>query len=954
MGFALRNWSKRLTSLTIASVFAFGILAAAAPVFLTQKAEALAASTVYKGLADSQPAAYPSLGYAATSTKEFGDKISLSQAGTKLSSVVISLTSWACQTGGWTTNDCYTAEGATFSHPITVNLYNVATDGTVGTLLATKTQNVDALYRPSADTTNCSGGKWFNVSDSTCYNGIAFDTAFDFSSQHVTLPSNVIATIAYNTSSYGTSPLGVTGPYDSLNVSLPGSGPTIGTDLNTDEMFWDTTYPGYTGELVADSGWSPYHLAMNITSTPANTAPSIAFNSPTPADNSYVKGTVTGNVTATDDYGMGSYYLRFWKDSFESGIANLLNSCYLAPGAYLLGTTETASCSFDTTSLPNGTKIVFSAQFLDGDIAWGLAKRTFTVDNTNPEITIKTGTGVNDGTTGTNPYSQISFKLHDNLALKEVVLNGNTYSRGGTWNDLNWLNITKSQLIEGSNTIIVRDQAGNQSQIVFDYDKTSPVAPVLKTASPYIANGATKTLEWFPSTSGDIAYYEYAEYNGTAPLSPTTTPSWLKQVSGTTTTDTAWGSDVTIYWRVRAVDFAGNKSAWSETRQIITDRTAPTGTADLPQLVRGSINITQTVNDTNPASGKLRIWKLDSGGNLDNTKFFAIGNLPVNGSNQVSYFLNSLSNLYGDGNYVAKFTSTDIAGNATVLQINFTVDNTGPTITVKPESIGSGSTWSNVSFQLFDANQVDKLTLNGVEKDLTDNNWSDLNGVTVGQFGAIEGLNTLVVYDVAGNSTTLVFTIDTTAPVLTPGDAIQNSDGSLTTNITIDDASGVTYQWVGEATNPESDSSVISDPTILNPTFSATAVGVYTYHLIATDLAGNTDSTIEFSFEILAPVVPETPQTPAPAPTAPAPTNVRTTNTGVLGASTNTPNTSSDSTDQTNTQSESVLGDSTDNTDKTNDSKGSLAWYWWLLIAIGAIFLGWLLAFWRSRGDDEK
>jgi len=113
-----------------------------------------------------------------------------------------------------------------------------------------------------------------------------------------------------------------------------------------------------------------------------------------------------------------------------------------------------------------------------------------------------------------------------------------------------------------------------------------------------------------------------------------------------------------------------------------------------------------------------------------------------------------------EGLYGFKANAKDDSGNTsnTVSQ-SFIVDKTGPTITVKPTSIGGAGVYSNVSFGLFDEYKVDKLTLNGVPKDLSDNKWSDLNFVKDGAFGGVEGTNTLVVYDVAGNSTTLVFTL---------------------------------------------------------------------------------------------------------------------------------------------------------------------------------------------------
>ncbi len=99
-------------------------------------------------------------------------------------------------------------------------------------------------------------------------------------------------------------------------------------------------------------------------------------------------------------------------------------------------------------------------------------------------------------------------------------------------------------------------------------------------------------------------------------------------------------------------------------------------------------------------------------------------------------------------------------------------DDTAPTITVKEGSAGGPTEFTEVSFALFDAGDIDKLTLNGVEKDLTNNPYSDLNFVTPGQFGAVLGTNTLVVFDATGNSTTFIFTLieETTENPEGPGD----------------------------------------------------------------------------------------------------------------------------------------------------------------------------------------
>lgn len=92
-----------------------------------------------------------------------------------------------------------------------------------------------------------------------------------------------------------------------------------------------------------------------------------------------------------------------------------------------------------------------------------------------------------------------------------------------------------------------------------------------------------------------------------------------------------------------------------------------------------------------------------------------------------------------------------------------TIDTTPPTATIKDGAsytVKTGETYDLISFKLHDAGKIDKIVLNGKAKDLTDNVWSDVNFLTPPTFGAVEGENTLVVFDVAGNTRTYTFTLN--------------------------------------------------------------------------------------------------------------------------------------------------------------------------------------------------
>ncbi|MGH8956632.1 MAG: GH116 family glycosyl-hydrolase [Microbacterium sp.] len=112
-------------------------------------------------------------------------------------------------------------------------------------------------------------------------------------------------------------------------------------------------------------------------------------------------------------------------------------------------------------------------------------------------------------------------------------------------------------------------------------------------------------------------------------------------------------------------------------------------------------------------------------------------------------------------------------------------DKTAPTITVKPESTGKDGVFSTVSLALADTGKVDKAVLNGVETDLTDDVYSDLNDVKPGSFGAKAGSNVLKVFDVAGNVASFRFELDATLPVIAVKDGKKETVGSADAGYTL-------------------------------------------------------------------------------------------------------------------------------------------------------------------------
>lgn len=218
--------------------------------------------TIYDSTVSPSPGNLPSLGYEATQTVEFGNQITFGGTARVLDNVVVQMSSWGCQTGSGAT--CSTSPGATFSEPITLNIYAVgppSADGpstVTGSPIATETKTFAIPYRPSADPTDCStapddGTQWYDAALATCFNGYLTDITFDFG--HVTLPDSVIYGIAYNTSDYGAHPYGDSTAchaagdcgYDALNVALSNDppSPAVGSDPEPGTVYWDTGYAGF-------------------------------------------------------------------------------------------------------------------------------------------------------------------------------------------------------------------------------------------------------------------------------------------------------------------------------------------------------------------------------------------------------------------------------------------------------------------------------------------------------------------------------------------------------------------------------------------------------------------------------------------------------------------------------------------------------------------------------------
>ena len=273
------NRPRLLVRRGFVGAIAISMVAAAFTLGSATAASASPTPVIYNATPTPLPPNVASVGFEATQTAQFGDHIVLGDTARTLQAVTVTMSDWALYSD-YSGDPRYSADSTNWTHPITVNIYSTHLDpnGVPDMLLGTITQTVTIPWRPVADPT-CSNGTAWRAGDGNCYNGLSFNATFDMSGLNVTLPNEVIVGIAYNTADYGTAPIGSAGPYNSLNVGVPTSDAvTVGSDANTDNVFWNTSTPGnYTdggtagvGIFREDTNWTPYGtVAITITAGPS-------------------------------------------------------------------------------------------------------------------------------------------------------------------------------------------------------------------------------------------------------------------------------------------------------------------------------------------------------------------------------------------------------------------------------------------------------------------------------------------------------------------------------------------------------------------------------------------------------------------------------------------------------------------------------------------------------------
>jgi hypothetical protein len=228
-----------------------GLLLALAPLALADSV------AVYNTIPSTLPVNLPSEGYEAASISELGDLIQFAgnDSTYTLSSATIVMSDWAPQSDWVSQINGTTITSTGFYIPLTLNLYSVGANNSVGALLKSVTVDAFIPWRPAA-TSTC--GSEYLGSDGICHGGSLSTVTFDLGD--LLTSSEIIYGLSFNTEHSGYAPAGVPGPYNSLNFALSTTPPTVGSN-----PFSDTAYvTPDDGTLSQQAGWSPYSGAVEF------------------------------------------------------------------------------------------------------------------------------------------------------------------------------------------------------------------------------------------------------------------------------------------------------------------------------------------------------------------------------------------------------------------------------------------------------------------------------------------------------------------------------------------------------------------------------------------------------------------------------------------------------------------------------------------------------------------
>lgn len=320
-------------------------------------------------------------------------------------------------------------------------------------------------------------------------------------------------------------------------------------------------------------------------------------------------------------------------------------------------------------------------------------------------------------------YEYTSFNAGGGIGLNEVRFDESIFEYNGSW-----------MPGEGTYGFAVRavDTSGNKSDWALSdktlagscqitYDNTAPEAPsLIEPLNNSTVNGSVLFSDWTDVTDAD--HYIYESYHDES----ATNLRWRATYTNSDKTANNVANSI-FWWRVKAVDAAGNESAWSELWKVTVDNDAPLITLDLPidsTLHSGDIDLQATCNEE---CDYINFWWRAEGESYSNISPDRRYHYEYDNGTVFNWTLDSLnaqrwggdsSYVMTDGDYYFYAAGKDTAGNwARTSEVKIIVDNTDPVLSIDSvELIATSGTYYNTEWKHND----NTPTLVGTATDLND------------------------------------------------------------------------------------------------------------------------------------------------------------------------------------------------------------------------------------------
>ncbi|HVV66447.1 MAG TPA: right-handed parallel beta-helix repeat-containing protein [Candidatus Saccharimonadales bacterium] len=492
---------------------------------------------------------------------------------------------------------------------------------------------------------------------------------------------------------------------------------------------WLATYDGFGQHGNGKYTFQVVGVNSNGNSTPSasftlyydNTKPTVAFTSPTPADNSYVNSNFTVGYTANDNVALKSVNVSLY-DTDSSHSNHWVVTCYSNTSES--GISDSGTCTVHIPANTPDGKYYLQVGAQDKALNWSVnSTRTIYIDRTAPNAPSITApnngqyfasTPINNAWTAVTTDVNGNTEAIDHYQVAYLYDDGHTFS-GSTCSgtQINGHTVsgcrdasgtsrghTPSLSEQGGVTIWVRavDKAGNDSAwsspVHYYYDTSVLSAPTLTAPT----NGGSYNIythdfdfTWDPVTDpnhGPVTYEWESSLSNTTNSSGAFS-SQLAHHAGLTSTSLPEGNspENTYYWHVRAVDQYGKPGPWSSTWSVTVDNTTPAVPTNLSWKDSSNATISNG-GYTNSYNGTAS-WQ-DSSSDVDHYIYKYWNNIASSPYNsEANAWTTTTSNTslagvfnQGEGTHYFCIEAVDAAGNTSACSATFAVtyDTTAPVV----------------------------------------------------------------------------------------------------------------------------------------------------------------------------------------------------------------------------------------------------------------------------------